>query len=58
MEGKEFRHRVLDEQGHIKQEEFDSLWQSLRVMARCSPTDKLTIVKGDLQATCNLRSRD
>lgn len=46
LEGKEFRQRVLDEQGNIRQAEFDGVWEKLRVMARCSPTDKLTIVKG------------
>ena len=46
MDGKDFRHRVLDEQGKLKQKEFDAIWEPLRVMARCSPKDKLTIVKG------------
>ena len=48
IEGKDFRHHVLDEDGNIRQKEFDSLWHRLRVMARCSPTDKLTIVRGGI----------
>ena len=46
IEGKDFKKKVLDEDGNIKQQEFDEVWKPLRVMARCSPTDKLTIVKG------------
>ena len=48
MEGKEFRRRVLDAGGSLRQESFDATWPDLRVLARCSPTDKLTIVKGGL----------
>ena len=29
-----------------QQAAFDSVWPRLRVLARCSPTDKLTIVRG------------
>lgn len=46
IEGKEFRQRVLDSKGEIDQAEFNRIWKPLRVMARCSPNDKLTIVKG------------
>ena len=49
MEGREFRQRVMDSDGRIQQQEFDAIWRQLRVLARCSPTDKLTIIKGDIQ---------
>lgn len=42
---------MLDSEGKVIQGEFDKLWEPLRVMARCSPTDKLTIVKGLLLPT-------
>lgn len=32
--------------GHVNQEELDKIWPKLRVMARCQPQDKLTLVKG------------
>lgn len=48
MEGKTFRERVLfDPEGDlINQEEFDKIWPSLRVLARSSPKDKFTLVRG------------
>lgn len=50
MEGKEFRRRVhtYGEEGVAKflQEEFDNIWPFLRVLARSSPDDKLTLAKG------------
>jgi magnesium-transporting ATPase (P-type) len=46
MEGPEFRQRVLNEDGSIREEEFLALWPTLRVLARCSPADKYTIVTG------------
>lgn len=48
LEGPEFRTRVLDANGNIKQEEMDAIWPSLRVLARSSPTDKYTLVSGIL----------
>jgi len=32
--------------GHVNQEALDSIWPKLRVMSRCQPQDKLTLVKG------------
>ena len=32
--------------GSVNQEELDKIWPKLRVMARCQPQDKLTLVKG------------
>lgn len=32
--------------GHVNQQELDKIWPKLRVMARCQPQDKLTLVKG------------
>jgi magnesium-transporting ATPase (P-type) len=46
LEGPAFRRRVLAEDGSIRQAAFDELWPTLRVLARCSPADKYTIVKG------------
>lgn len=46
MEGPAFRRRVLDSKGELRREEFNDIWANLRVLARCSPTDKYTIVKG------------
>merc|ERR1712164_118996 len=36
--------------GHVNQEEVDKIWPKLRVMARCQPQDKLTLVKGLMQS--------
>jgi len=48
MEGREFRRRVLvSEDGDvINQEEFNKIWPRLRVLARSSPKDKFTLVRG------------
>jgi len=46
MTGPEFRNRVLDQDGNLKQEEIDRIWPYLRVLARSSPTDKYTLVSG------------
>lgn len=46
LEGPTFRQQVLDDTGGIRQEKFDRIWEPLRVLARCSPNDKLTIVRG------------
>eukprot|EP00123_Amoebidium_parasiticum_P014394 comp22478_c0_seq1/m.33887 comp22478_c0_seq1/g.33887 ORF comp22478_c0_seq1/g.33887 comp22478_c0_seq1/m.33887 type:complete len:1148 (-) comp22478_c0_seq1:453-3896(-) len=50
MEGPEFRRRVLDNEGKIRQIEMDKIWPRLRVLARSSPTDKYTLVSGILQS--------
>ncbi|KAL4422348.1 hypothetical protein ABPG75_008545, partial [Micractinium tetrahymenae] len=46
MEGPEFRRRVLNADGSINADQFLELWPRLRVLARCSPADKYTIVTG------------
>ncbi|CAG7817501.1 unnamed protein product [Allacma fusca] len=46
MEGKEFNTKIRDENGIFRQELFDKVWPNLRVLARSSPTDKYTLVKG------------
>lgn len=46
MEGSDFRRRVTDSTGEIYAPEFDSIWPRLRVLARASPQDKATLVKG------------
>jgi hypothetical protein len=44
--GSDFREKVNDEDGEINQDEFDKIWIQLRVLARSSPIDKLTLVTG------------
>nr|BCY27130.1 plasma membrane Ca++ ATPase isoform a [Phallusia philippinensis] len=46
IDGKEFNRRIRDAQGVIKQQKIDAIWPRLRVLARSSPTDKHTLVKG------------
>ncbi|XP_077452048.1 plasma membrane calcium-transporting ATPase 1-like isoform X1 [Stigmatopora argus] len=46
LEGKEFNRRIRNQLGEIEQERIDKLWPKLRVLARSSPTDKHTLVKG------------
>ncbi|XP_013876791.1 plasma membrane calcium-transporting ATPase 1 isoform X1 [Austrofundulus limnaeus] len=46
LEGKEFNQRIRNEMGEIEQERIDQIWPKLRVLARSSPTDKHTLVKG------------
>lgn len=46
MDGPQFRQAVVHPDGHIRQDVFDLLWSRLRVLARCSPADKYTIVQG------------
>ncbi|TNN46163.1 Plasma membrane calcium-transporting ATPase 1 [Liparis tanakae] len=46
MEGNEFNKRIRNELGEIEQERIDLIWPKLRVLARSSPTDKHTLVKG------------
>ena len=47
MTGPEFRERVLRADGSIDRRRFTALWPALRVMGRCSPQDKYTIVRGE-----------
>ena len=46
LTGPEFRARVLRADGSVDREAFRALWPALRVMGRCSPQDKYTIVRG------------
>ncbi|XP_068442911.1 plasma membrane calcium-transporting ATPase 1 isoform X2 [Clinocottus analis] len=46
LDGKEFNRRIRNEKGEIEQERIDKIWPKLRVLARSSPTDKHTLVKG------------
>ncbi|XP_043484089.1 plasma membrane calcium-transporting ATPase 2 isoform X2 [Leptopilina heterotoma] len=53
LEGKEFNKRIRDSHGEVQQHLLDKVWPKLRVLARSSPTDKYTLVKGiiDSKAT-------
>merc|ERR1719273_893008 len=56
MEGKKFRqkvYRVNDETGELEFDQivFDKIWPHLRVLARSSPDDKLTLAHGLNQST-------
>ncbi|XP_063928745.1 plasma membrane calcium-transporting ATPase 2 isoform X2 [Zophobas morio] len=46
IEGKEFNRRIRDSTGEVQQHLLDKVWPKLRVLARSSPTDKYTLVKG------------
>ncbi|XP_076469324.1 plasma membrane calcium-transporting ATPase 2-like isoform X2 [Babylonia areolata] len=46
LEGKEFNRRIRNSNGEISQEKIDEVWPKLRVLARSSPQDKYTLVKG------------
>ncbi|CAL8077870.1 unnamed protein product [Orchesella dallaii] len=46
LEGKEFNQRIRDANGNVQQYLIDKLWPRLRVLARSSPQDKYTLVKG------------
>ncbi|XP_007568579.1 plasma membrane calcium-transporting ATPase 1-like [Poecilia formosa] len=51
IEGKEFNQRIRNESGEIEQERIDKIWPKLRVLARSSPMDKHTLVKGIIDST-------
>jgi len=55
MDGKDFRSRVyrtgFDGKKEFDQAEFDKIWPHLRVLARSSPDDKLTLAHGLNQST-------
>ncbi|KAF6719545.1 Plasma membrane calcium-transporting ATPase 3 [Oryzias melastigma] len=51
LEGKEFNRRIRNEKGEIEQERIDRIWPKLRVLARSSPTDKHTLVKGIIDSS-------
>uniref|UniRef100_A0A8C8M7P7 Calcium-transporting ATPase n=1 Tax=Oncorhynchus tshawytscha TaxID=74940 RepID=A0A8C8M7P7_ONCTS len=51
IDGKEFNRRIRNQLGEIEQERIDKIWPKLRVLARSSPTDKHTLVKGIMDST-------
>ncbi|XP_056293678.1 plasma membrane calcium-transporting ATPase 2 isoform X1 [Pseudoliparis swirei] len=51
IDGKEFNRRIRNEKGEVEQERLDKVWPKLRVLARSSPTDKHTLVKGIIDST-------
>ncbi|XP_066515501.1 plasma membrane calcium-transporting ATPase 3a isoform X2 [Hoplias malabaricus] len=51
MEGKDFNRRIRNQKGEVEQERIDKIWPKLRVLARSSPTDKHTLVKGIIDST-------
>ncbi|GCB65336.1 plasma membrane calcium-transporting ATPase 1 isoform X2 [Scyliorhinus torazame] len=51
LEGKQFNKRIRNSKGEIEQERIDKIWPRLRVLARSSPTDKHTLVKGIIDST-------
>ncbi|CAB3233244.1 unnamed protein product [Arctia plantaginis] len=50
LEGKEFNQRIRDANGEVQQHLLDKVWPKLRVLARSSPTDKYTLVKGMIES--------
>jgi Ca2+ transporting ATPase len=58
LEGQEFNQRIrTSPEAEIDQKLFDSVWPKLRVLARSSPQDKYTLVKGIIESRLN-RSRE
>ncbi|KAK6620004.1 Plasma membrane calcium-transporting ATPase 3 [Polyplax serrata] len=53
LEGKEFNRRIRDSSGEVQQHLLDKVWPKLRVLARSSPTDKYTLVKGIIDSKVN-----
>lgn len=51
LEGKEFNQQIRNNEGEVEQERLDKVWPKLRVLARSSPTDKHTLVKGIIDST-------
>ncbi|XP_049843239.1 plasma membrane calcium-transporting ATPase 2-like [Schistocerca gregaria] len=50
MEGNEFDRRIRDSDGKVSQHLLDLVWPNLRVLARSSPKDKYTLVKGMIES--------
>lgn len=50
MEGPDFRRRVVNPDGSLNYDEINKIAPKLRVMGRCSPTDKYNLVKGLIKA--------
>ncbi|ELU11612.1 hypothetical protein CAPTEDRAFT_227483 [Capitella teleta] len=53
LEGKEFNKRVTGDDGAVRSDLFDKVWPNLRVLARSSPQDKYTLVKGIIDSKLN-----
>uniref|UniRef100_A0AAY4DZX5 Calcium-transporting ATPase n=1 Tax=Denticeps clupeoides TaxID=299321 RepID=A0AAY4DZX5_9TELE len=51
LEGKQFNQQIRNDKGEVEQERLDKVWPKLRVLARSSPTDKHTLVKGIIDST-------
>ncbi|XP_007897688.1 plasma membrane calcium-transporting ATPase 2 isoform X2 [Callorhinchus milii] len=51
LDGKEFNRLIRNEKGEVEQDRLDKVWPKLRVLARSSPTDKHTLVKGIIDST-------
>ncbi|XP_056591333.1 plasma membrane calcium-transporting ATPase 4 isoform X1 [Triplophysa dalaica] len=51
LEGKDFNQQIRNDKGDVEQERLDKIWPKLRVLARSSPTDKHTLVKGIIDST-------
>ncbi|XP_066559299.1 plasma membrane calcium-transporting ATPase 4 isoform X1 [Amia ocellicauda] len=51
LEGKEFNQLIRNDKGEVEQDRLDKVWPKLRVLARSSPTDKHTLVKGIIDST-------
>ncbi|EDQ88387.1 uncharacterized protein MONBRDRAFT_9247 [Monosiga brevicollis MX1] len=50
MEGPDFRRRVVRDDGSLDFDEINRIAPKLRVMGRCSPSDKFNLVKGLIKA--------
>jgi hypothetical protein len=57
LEGPVFRALVLRPDGTTDLEAFAALWPHMRVMARCTPADKFTLVQVRRNACCPVRKR-
>lgn len=53
IEGKEFNKKIRDANGKVQQHLLDRVWPHLRVLARSSPTDKYTLVRGIIESKLN-----
>ncbi|XP_032238959.1 plasma membrane calcium-transporting ATPase 4 isoform X2 [Nematostella vectensis] len=53
LDGKEFNKLIRDSNGRVSQKKFDEIWPRLRVLARSSPEDKYTLVKGIIDSKLN-----
>lgn len=53
LEGKEFNQCIRGDDNQVNPELFDKTWPRLRVLARSSPTDKYTLVKGIIESRLN-----